>query len=155
MHALLAYGPDLALAGIRAILGVFFILARFRYFYDPSRPDDPWLNAKRVDHLAWKLCICKFPNAKHLAPAVAIVEVGAGVFLVLGLLTHLAAFGLLVILIGATHCTMHEKVAKQEPVDRIDWWSCYLWTVEPIYIVLAAVLVVAGGGALSLDAALF
>lgn len=150
-----ATGYDFALLLARLALGIFFILARFRYFYDPSRPEDPWLNAARVDHLRWKLCTCGVVFPKAIAPAVAVVEVGAGIFIALGLLTHLAAFGLLIILVQATRCTAREKVGKQGPVDRIDWWSCYLWTVEPLYIILAIALMVAGGGALSLDAWLF
>lgn len=32
---------------IRLCLGLFFVLARFRYFYDPSRPDNRWFNKAR------------------------------------------------------------------------------------------------------------
>lgn len=148
----LPYADDIVLLILRLFIGVFFILARFRYFYDPSRPEDKWFNHARVDHLAWKLGYCHFPAAKYIAPLVATVEIGAAAFLIIGLITPIAAFGLLVILLGATHCTAMEKVAKQEPVDRIDWWSCYLWTVEPIYIGIAVALIVAGAGTISLDA---
>jgi len=146
---------DLAILLLRSLLGTFFVLARFRYFFDPSRPDDRFLNAARTDHLRWKLCVCGVPQARWFAPPVALVEVGAGLFLIAGLLTPLAAFGLLIILIQATHCTAKEKVGKQAPVDRTDWVSCYLWTVEPLYIALAIVLILTGGGAYSIDALLF
>ena len=60
--------PDVALFLVRGILGAFFVLARFRWFYDPSRPEH-WFNCGRHDHLAWKLCTCGYGRNVYLVTA--------------------------------------------------------------------------------------
>jgi len=141
---------SLLLCALRIYLGVFMILARFRWFYDPSRPEDPWFNDGRHISLHKTVSTCGFTHWA-LAATVAIVEMLAGLALVFGLMTVPAAFGLLVILLVATWCKGGEKTAKQEPVDRIDWVSCYLWTPEPGYIMVAFAILVLGPGMFSLD----
>lgn len=138
------------LLALRVYLGLFMILARFRWFYDPSRPEAPWFNHGRHSSLYRVVCSCGFPFWL-VAAAVAVVEVLAGLALVFGLMTVPAAFGMLVILLVATWCKGAEKTAKQKPVDRIDWVSCYLWTPEPGYIMIALAILVLGPGMFSLD----
>lgn len=145
---------DLGLLALRVLLGVFFVLARFRWLYDPSRPDSPWLNAGRHEHLRWKLCYCGYGQHPLLVAFVACVEISAGCAIVLGLLTELALMGLMSILLFATWCTAKEKVCAQNPVDTIDYVSCYLWRVEGVYIGICAVLLLNGPGFFSLDHAL-
>jgi uncharacterized membrane protein YphA (DoxX/SURF4 family) len=148
---------NIGIAIIRILLGVFFILARFRFFYDPSQPlGDRVFCEKRVTSLTNKMSHCglkKWPM--QWAYFIAAAEVLAGCALVVGLLSVPAALGLLAILIYATKCTHKDKVAKQNPVDGVDWVCCYLWTPEPLYIAMAAFIVLVGGGAYSLDAVLF
>lgn len=81
----------------------------------------------------------------------ALVEVLAGVAVVIGLLTLPAAFGLLVTLLVATICTAYDKVMEQNPVDKLDCVACYLWRVEGLYIGLAIIILLAGPGAYSID----
>lgn len=140
---------DLTMLVLRLLIGVFFVLARFRWFYDPSRPDNPWFNKARHEHLRWKMCYCGYP--KWFAPFVATAEVSAGLGVIVGLLTPLAAAGLLTITIVATLCTAKEKVCEQNPADKLDYVSCYLWRVEGLYIAIAALIVLNGGGRWSLD----
>lgn len=142
---------DFALLASRLALGVFFVLARFRWLYDPSR-EPRWLNPARHDHLAWKLCSCGYSRNLYLADFVAIVEIAAGVALVVGFVTPLASLALLATLLFATRCTAVEKTLKQNPVDKVDAVSCYLWTVEPHLIVFALVGLTGGPGAYSIDA---
>lgn len=150
---------DIVLLLLRLVLGVFFVLARFRWFYDPSNATAAkrmtgrahWFPTWRHRHLEWKLCSCGYSRHPVLSGAVACVEVSAGCALVLGLLTQPAAFGLLVILLFATWCTARAKVMEQEPVDRIDVVSCYLWRVEGVYITIAVCILLAGGGRFALD----
>lgn len=148
-HADLA---DIALLYARMIVGLFFILARFRWIYDPSYPEAPWFNEARHAHLANKLEYCGLKNGSMWAPFVAWTELTAAAGLMVGLLTPLAALGLLAILIRATLCTGKEKTLRQNPIDRIDVCSCYLWCPEPIYIALVFGLVAMGAGRYSLDA---
>lgn len=142
---------DASVLVARLLLGVFFILARFRFFYDPSR-DDCWLNSARCDSLTRKMQHCGLQAwPRFWAWVAAMVEVAAGFAVVIGLLTIPAAFGLLVTLIFATKCTAKDKVMEQHPVDKLDCVACYLWRVEGLYIGLALMILLAGPGAYSID----
>ena len=157
IHYLLAstHSTDLGTFLLRIVLGLFFVLARFRFFYDPSKPyGTQWLNRDRVTHLRNKLHACGYHNS-CLACFVACVEVGGGLALIFGFLTILATLGLIVILIFATLCTARNKVGEQCPVDGLDCCSCYLWRVEGVYIIIAIAILLFGPGAWSLDAWVF
>lgn len=162
------HSVDIAALLARITLGGFFVLARFRFFFDPSRGsnlqrtvpvgywDDSdnhlWFNPRRLASLTRKMRVCGWTTwAPFWAWFAALVEVGAGLFLILGLLTRTSAFGLLVVTLAATVCTAREKVAKQGPVDRIDCIGCYLWCAEPLYIVMAIIILLIGPGLYSLD----
>lgn len=145
--------PDLASLVARVTLGAFFILARFRSFYDPSKePGCRVFNGERFGSLRSKLCKCGFKHSLAFWTWVtATVEVAGGAALVLGLFTTLAALALLALTLRATMCTALDKIAEQNPVDRLDCVACYLWRVEGIYIALAALIILLGPGAYSLD----
>jgi uncharacterized membrane protein YphA (DoxX/SURF4 family) len=154
---------DIALFINRVILGGFFVLARFRFFFDPSKPtlrvhpvqftilsSERWLNADRRKSLHNKLMYCGF---KHPAWVwvVAITEVGAGILLISGLFTALAGLCLLVLTMRASVCTARTKVFEQNPCDPLDVCACYLWRVEGLYIVMSAICVLAGPGSFALS----
>lgn len=147
---------NIALLLLRVVLGLFFVIYRFRWIYDPTSKTSPWLNSIRHQHLEAKLCSCGWGMHPALAGFVALVEISAGLGVMFGLLTQAAAFGLMTILIVATSCTAKAKIKVQNggkgPEDRIDVVSCYLWTVEPIYILIAFVILLLGPGSYSLDA---
>lgn len=143
--------PDFASLLLRVILGAFFVLARFRWVYDPSRPEQPWFNCQRHQHLRWKLCTCGYSTNIGLACLVASIEILAGCAVVVGLLSTLATAGLFGVLLFATICTASGKIAEQNPVDCVDKVSCYLWRVEGVYITIALVLLLTGPGKFSLD----
>ncbi len=165
-------GLDFALFLNRLTLGLFFVLARFRFFYDPARggtlppvanPFIPaaqrvlwnhrlWFNPRRLASLTRKMCSCGWTRGPALwAWFAAFVEVFAGLGLIFGLFSQLSALGLFAVTAAATVCTAREKVAKQSPIDRIDCVGCYLWCAEPLYIVMALVTLSAGPGQWSLD----
>jgi uncharacterized membrane protein YphA (DoxX/SURF4 family) len=151
---LLLTGPgyhDLGILVLRIILGTFFILARFRWLYDPSRPQQPWLNAGRHEHFIKRLCTCGYGGHPYLCAFVAMTEILAGGAIIVGLLTELALMGLMSVLLFATWCTAWEKICAQNPVDKVDCISCYLWRVEGVYIAICAVLLLNGPGLFSLD----
>lgn len=143
---------------LRVILGLFFVIYRFRWIYDPTSGTMPWLNTVRHQHLAAKLCSCGWGMHPLLAAFVALIENFAGLGVMFGLFTQLSAFGLMSILIVATTCTAKHKIEIQNggkgPEDSIDVVSCYLWTVEPVYIVIAFCVLLLGPGRYSIDALL-
>lgn len=143
---------DVALLILRLMLGGFFVFARFRWIYDPSRPDAPWFNPARRHHLEEKLCSCGYSRHPYLSGFVALTEIFGGLGVIVGLLTPLALLGLLGVLACATRCTAYAKVCEQNPVDCWDCVSCYLWRVEGIYIAVTLALLLLGPGNLSLDA---
>lgn len=143
---------DIASLLLRVILGVFFILARFRYFYDPSKPpSDRWFSTARHQSLKNKLNYCGHGCTDVLPAFIAIVEVLAGMGVLTGTLTALSALGLLIICVVGTCCTACDKTMRQNPVDRIDVVSCYLWTPEPIYVVVSLCILLLGPGTYSID----
>lgn len=142
----------------RLLLGLFFVLARFRFFYDPAKPvGTRWLNSIRHDSLRNKMAHCGFtkPSPYFYAWFVACIEVLAGLGVFFGLLTMLSAFGLFVITLIGTRCTAYDKVVRQNPVDLIDVCSDYLWLAEPLYIGLALAILLGGPGIYSMDAVIF
>jgi len=63
-----------SLLAVRLALGGFYVLARFRFFYDPSKPMGArLLNPDRYEHLKWKMEFCHYPRV--IGPYVAAVEV--------------------------------------------------------------------------------
>lgn len=149
--------PDLALLLLRVALGVFFLLARFRWIWDPAQQAhcQRWFPDQRHESLANKLYHCGYSHNPYLAGLVACVEIGAALMLIMGFLVPLAALGLAVVLLFATVCTARDKVARQNPIDTVDCICCYLWLVEPLYLIMAVCLMLTGGGAYSLDATLW
>lgn len=142
----------LALLLARFVLGFFFVSYRFRWFYDPTPKDGvPICSPHRHLSLRQKLCHCGWGMSPSFAAVVAIGEIAAGLGVLFGALTTVSAFGLLLILLFATLCTAKEKTLRQLPVDRIDVVNCYLWNPEPVYIVLALMVLAFGPGFLSLD----
>lgn len=161
LKAVLLHGlslPDIALFLVRLTVGVFFLLARFRWVWDPAQHINcnssykgEWFPTPRHSSLENKLYHCGYSASPLLAGSVAIVELLAALALIAGLLTVPAAFGLAVVLIFATICTAKEKVMKQNPIDGIDCVCCYLWLVEPLYLLLVTVIMFCGPGRYSLD----
>lgn len=166
--------PDLGLLLIRWMLGTFFVLARMRWLYDlsgvkffdtmspearcyippaqlPHDLNERFFPAVRHASLRWKLHHCGYSDHPLLAGFVALVEIFAGMAVIVGLFTPLAAFGLASVLLFAMLCITREKVAKQNPIDCVDWFCCLLWTVEPVYFMLAVTLVITGAGSFSVD----
>lgn len=135
------------------MLGGFFILARFRWVYDPSR-QDRWFNLQRHQSLCRKLQDCGFGSSYGLSCCVALGELLAGAGVLVGFLTPIAVSGLAIILAGAILTNSHRKVAQQGPVDFLHRAECFLWTPEGWMLLSAVTLGVLGPGAISLDALL-
>jgi uncharacterized membrane protein YphA (DoxX/SURF4 family) len=145
---------DFVLLSARIILGGFFVLDRFRWFWDPEHTASQryLLNKARREHLRAKIEQVTGLRSVGWSVVVAVVEFVGGLGILFGFLAPVAAAGILIVLVIASHGTFHEKViVKQQPEDGIDVISCYFWTVEPLYIWMAAMIVVLGAGSVSLD----
>lgn len=144
---------DFVLFAVRFILGFFFVSYRFRFLWDPASA--PHLcNATRQHKLQAKLCHCGYGSSWGMACFIALSELLAGLGAIGGLLTVPSAVGLMLILVVATFCTGKEKTMRQNPIDKIDVVNCYLWNPEPVYMVLALVVMFFGPGMFSLDYAI-
>ena len=142
------------LLSARIILGGFFVLDRFRWFWDPEHTGSRrhLLNEARREHLRAKIEQVTGLHSVWWSVVVAVIEFFGGLGILFGFLTPIAAVGILAILLIASHGNFHEKViVKQQPQDKIDVLSCYFWTIEPLYIWMAAMIAILGAGSISLD----
>jgi uncharacterized membrane protein YphA (DoxX/SURF4 family) len=147
---------DLSLLALRFVMGMFFFSYRFRWVYDPSQPiGSRWFSSYRREKLVQRLYTCGFGMHPWLAAVVAMIEVLAGLGLIIGFLAVPSALGILVIMAFANCCEPREEIREMHPVDRIEYIPDFLKLVEPIYFILAAVILVVGPGRWSLDYYLF
>ena len=124
----------LALLLIRLIMGLAFILHGWPKLQNPMG----WMNAMGGS-----------PVPSFLQALAVLAEVGGGIALILGLLTPLAAFGLVCQMIGAlvlVHIPQgHAFVAQGGP----------LYELPLVYLAIAIALIALGPGRWSLNAFLF
>lgn len=99
----------------------------------------------------------RFRMPKWSQYAVIAGELLGGLGLLFGFLTHLAAFGLLIIMIGAYDLDTWPTVkAREEPGAPLHKWiSNALCTPEAQLIVITATIGLTGAGAFSMDALIF
>jgi uncharacterized membrane protein YphA (DoxX/SURF4 family) len=148
MHLLLiiqgAQSPNAALTLNRVALGTFFAISGYHKLFKPSRhaaltrtlQDD---GVHGVSIMQWLL-----PSG----------EFSGGCALIIGFLTVLAAFGLFVICIGAFAFDAGKRIRAWQPLDRADWLGDLLYVPEALYGIGLAVVMLAGPGPWSLDAAI-
>lgn len=151
----LTFGPgmhDVALLLTRVVMGVFFVSYRFRWVWDPSQPPGQrFCSTFRRNKLIGRMCSCGYGGNPWLAGTVAVVEILAGLGLIVGLLSIPSAFGLFLVMVFANCCTPKEEIPAMNPVDKWDYVSCYLRLVEPLYLTMAVIIVLCGPGRYSLD----
>jgi uncharacterized membrane protein YphA (DoxX/SURF4 family) len=85
---------------------------------------------------------------------VPLVEFAAGGAVFIGLLTPLAAFGLLVIVLVASVTSGRVRLKDYQPIDRADRIDAWLYLPEILYAFILVMFVSAGAGPYSLDAAI-
>jgi uncharacterized membrane protein YphA (DoxX/SURF4 family) len=139
-----AGAPDAALLLNRVALGLFFSISGYHKLF----------NANRHAALARTLHddgVRPLPVMVWLVPA---VEFGGGCALLLGLLSALAAFGLCVICMGAVALDAIKRIGSWQPLNRLDLVGDLLYLPELLYCVGLGVVVLAGPGKWSLDAAI-
>ncbi len=85
---------------------------------------------------------------------VPLVEFSAGSAVVIGLFAPLAALGLLVIILVASATTGRERIKAFMPIDRADRIDDWLYLPETLYAFMLIMVISAGAGPYSLDAAI-
>jgi len=139
-----ADAPIYALTLNRVALGVFFTISGYHKLFNASRH-------ATLTRTLQEDGVRAVPVLQWLVPG---VEFGAGCALMVGLLSALAAFGLFVICLGAVLLDASKRLAAWQPIDRADWLGDLLYLPEVLYCIGLAVLMLAGPGAWSLDAAI-
>lgn len=134
---------DAALLLDRLVLGIFFAISGFNKLFVPKR------------HAEFRKTLAKVgvPLLGVMEWFVAGVEFFGGLAVVIGLLSPLAALGLFAICVVAALTTGADKLPKQ-PLNAADTFASVLYLPEVLYIAMAALIILAGPGAYSLDAML-
>jgi putative oxidoreductase len=137
-----AQDPDAALTLNRIALGLFFAISGYHKLF----------NAPRHAALTRTLQedgVHAVPIMRWLLPG---AEFSGGWALILGLLSVVAALGLLVICIGALALDAVKRIRAWQPIDRADWLGDLLYVPESLYSIGLSVVILAGPGSWSLDA---
>jgi putative oxidoreductase len=139
-----AQAPDAALTLNRVALGLFFMISGYHKLFTASR------------HATLKgtLQEAGVPALAVMQWFVPGVEFSAGCALILGMLSALAAFGLFVICLTAIALDAIKRIQAWQPIDRADWLGDLLYLPETLYCIGLAIVMLAGPGPWSVDAAL-
>jgi uncharacterized membrane protein YphA (DoxX/SURF4 family) len=135
---------DIALALNRVAVGMFFMFSGYHKLF----------NAERHRLFADELRSLHVHAVRINQWWVPLVEFSAGVAVVIGLVAPLAAFGLLVIILVAIATTGRERIRAYKPIDKADRIDDWLYLPETLYAVMLIVVISAGAGPYSLDAAI-
>ncbi len=143
MEALLATSPSWAITVVRVVLGVIF-------FAHGSQKVLGWFGGYGLKGTTGWLASIGLPLP--VAYAVCFFEFLGGIGLILGLLTRLAALAVIVVMVGA--------------IAKVHWRNGFFinWDLAPgkghgleanlAFLAMAVACLIAGGGALSVDALL-
>jgi uncharacterized membrane protein YphA (DoxX/SURF4 family) len=133
---------DIALTLNRIALGAFFMLSGYHKLFNVER------HRTFVDELK-ALGVLAVGINQWWVPA---VEFTAGTAVLIGLLTPLAALGLLVIILAAIATAGRQRIKLYKPIDEADRIDDWLYLPEALYAFMLIVVISAGGGPYSLDA---
>lgn len=135
---------DIALTLDRLAVGMFFIFSGYHKLFNAQR------HRALVDELT-ALHVAALRINQWWVPSVEFAA-GSGVFI--GLLTPLAALGLLVIVLVASVTSGRLRIEGHQPIDRADRIDNWLYLPEVLYAFMLIIFVSAGAGPYSLDAAI-
>jgi uncharacterized membrane protein YphA (DoxX/SURF4 family) len=133
--------PLVAITILRVSMGVFFTISGYHKLFNPGR------HAMVMETMVAD----DVPDPKLAGWAIPMGEYLGGMALVFGILTPLAALGLLIICCGATAVDGLKRVAAWKPIDRADYLDDVLYLPEVLYAIILLTLVFMGGGPYSLD----
>ena len=133
---------DVALLLNRTALGTAFMLSGFHKTFVAHR------HAALIETLEY----AKVPMPRYTCWLVCLTEFFAGLGLIVGLMSTLAALGLLAISVVAFVTVERFSIAAMKPEDVLDWIDDLFWVPAVMFGLLALVVIFAGPGAYSLDA---
>jgi len=136
-------GSDAAYTLLRVSVGGFYAIAGAHKLLRREDHTD-MVDAMRTDVTA------RYPVP--LAWFVSSVEFLAGSAVVIGLLTPLAAIGLLAVSLVALATDERKRIADWKPTDPADWVDDYLYLPACLYAVMLAMVAAYGSGPYGLDA---
>jgi uncharacterized membrane protein YphA (DoxX/SURF4 family) len=91
------------------------------------------------------------PFPSFCAVFVPVVELLAGLGVMLGALTTLAALGLLVVSLVATCTDALWRLPDRHPLDPVDWFAKAIYLPEVLLVLILLAIWMGGPGAYSLD----
>jgi putative oxidoreductase len=133
---------DIALTLNRIAVGMFFMLSGYHKLFNPQR------HLMFVDELK-ELGVPALGVNQWWVPT---VEFTAGGAVVIGLLTPLAALGLLVVILVAIATSGRRRIKVYKPIDEADRIDDWLYLPEVLYAFMLIMVISAGAGPYSLDA---
>jgi len=139
-----AQAPDAALTLNRVALGLFFMISGYHKLFTASRH-------ATLKGTLQESGVPALPVMQWFVPG---VEFSAGCALILGMLSALAAFGMFVICLTAIALDAIKRIQAWRPIDRADWLGDLLYLPETLYCIGLAIVMLAGPGPWSVDAAI-
>jgi putative oxidoreductase len=127
----------------RIAVGAFFMLSGYHKLF----------NAERHRTIVDELKALGVPALGFNQWWVPLIEFSAGAAVLVGLLAPLAALGLLVIILVAIATSGHQRMKLYKPIDEADRIDDFLYLPETLYAFMLIMVVSAGAGPYSLDAA--
>lgn len=135
---------EIALAGLRVATGSFFAISGYHKLFNPQR-HATLVETLRSNHI---------PLVQFNQWWVPGVELSAGLGVAFGVLTPIAAAGLLAICLVACLTDGSKRVEAWGPLDEADRMDDWLYLPETLYGLLLALFVIRGSGAYALGPAL-
>ena len=135
---------DIALTLNRVAVGMFFMFSGYHKLF----------NAQRHRMLVNELKALHIPAVRINQWWVPTIEFTAGGAVFIGLLAPLAALGLLVIILVAGATSGRQRIKAYKPIDEADRIDDWLYLPETLYAFMLIIVVSAGAGPYSLDAAI-
>jgi uncharacterized membrane protein YphA (DoxX/SURF4 family) len=133
-----------AIALNRIAVGAFFLFSGYHKLF----------NAERRQTFLDELKGLGVPAIRFNRWWVPLVEFTAGASVLVGFLAPLAALGLLVIILVAIRRSGRERIQIYKPIDKMDRIDDWLYLPETLYAVMLTIVILAGAGPYSLDAAI-
>jgi uncharacterized membrane protein YphA (DoxX/SURF4 family) len=135
---------DIALTLNRVAVGMFFMFSGYHKLFNTGR-HRVFANELRSLHV---------PAVGINQWWVPLVEFSAGGAVVIGLVAPLTALGLLVIILIASATSGRERIQAYKPIDEADRIDDWLYLPETLYAFMLIMVISAGAGPYSLDAAI-